>query len=105
MYLDVCLEFKGQEVRHKLLYLHLENLLCFEQVFQALRFQSMSCRRKSGSWEFIHSEESQIMQTIGQAPVESQEDLPETASGYLDLPRGINRLGVRSSQKLQIGVG
>ena len=75
VYLDVCLEFRGQEVRRKLLYLHLENLLCFEQVFQAhqIPIDVLYAKRvqgKSGSWEFIHSEESQIMQSIGQAPVE-----------------------------------
>ena len=75
VYLEVCLEFRGQEVRHKLLYLHMENLLCFEQVFQAhqIPIDVLYAKRvegKSGSWEFIHSEESQIMQSIGQAPVE-----------------------------------
>ena len=75
VYLEVCLEFRGQEVRHKLLYLHMENLLCFEQVFQAhqIPIDVLYAKRvegKSGSWEFIHSEESQIMQSIGQAPVD-----------------------------------
>ena len=118
VYLEVCLEFRGQEVRHKLLYLHMENLLCFEQVFQAhqIPIDVLYAKRvegKSGSWEFIHSEESQIMQSIGQAPVDASQDfgrrtvqnLPETANVYLDLPVGISRLGVRSSQKIQIGVG
>ena len=114
-----CLEFKGQEIRQQVLYLHLENLLCFEQVFQVhqIPIDVLYAKRvegKSGSWEFIHSEESEIMQSIvkvtrlrcvprfGRRIVQI---LPEMASGYLDLPRGISLHGVRSSLKIQIGVG
>ena len=75
VYLDVRLEFKGQETRQQLLYLHLENLLCFEQVFQAYQIPidvlyAKKVEGKSGSWEFIHSEESQTMQSIARSPVE-----------------------------------
>ena len=75
VYLDVRLAFKGQQIRHQVLYLHLENLLCFEQVFQAhqIPIDVLYAKRvegKSGSWEFIHSEKSQIMQSIAKSPVE-----------------------------------
>ena len=34
-YLDVALTFRGHEISCQLIFLHLENLLCFEEVFQA----------------------------------------------------------------------
>ena len=75
VYLDVCVEFRGQQIRQQLLYLHLENLLCFEQVFQVhqIPIDVLYAKRvegKSGSWEFIHSEGSQIMQSIIKSPIE-----------------------------------
>ena len=75
VYLDGCLAFKGQQIRQQVLYLHVENLLCFEQVFQVhqIAIDVLYAKRvqgKSGSWEFIHSEESQIMQCIEKSPVE-----------------------------------
>ncbi len=75
VYLDVCLDFSGQQIRQQVLYLHLENLLCFEQVFQVhqIPIDVLYAKRvegKSGSWEFIHSEKSQIMQSIAKSPVE-----------------------------------
>ena len=75
VYLQACLEFKGQQIRQQVLYLHLENLLCFEQVFKVHQIPidvlyAKKVEGKSGSWEFIHSEQSEIMQSIAKSPVE-----------------------------------
>jgi hypothetical protein len=75
VYLELSLEFKGQRHIQKLLYFHLENLLCLEQVFGAHHipidiFYAKKVQGKSGSWEFIHSENSKFMEAVQKLPVE-----------------------------------
>lgn len=75
VYLELSMEFKGQRHTQGLLYFHLENLLCLEQVFAAHHipidiFYAKKVQGKSGSWEFIHSEDSKLMHAVQKLPVE-----------------------------------
>lgn len=74
VYLELSIEFEGQRCSEKILYFHLENLLCLEQVFGAYDipidiFYAKKVQGKSGSWEFIHSEQSKFMAAVQKLPV------------------------------------
>ena len=54
--------------------MHLENLLCFEQVFRAQQipiavFYAKRVGGKSGSWDYTHSEDGTLMRSILESDV------------------------------------
>ncbi len=76
-FLSLSLTFKGQTLRCSTIYIHAGNLVCFEEVLKAHTvpisiFYAKRVGGKSGSWEQIHSENSQFMRTMKGSGVEAR---------------------------------
>lgn len=79
-YLELFIDCAGMPFLQPVLLLHLENLLCLEQVFAQYQipidvFYAKRVAGKSGSWEFVHSTDSLFMKAVCQMKSEVQPKL------------------------------
>ena len=79
-YVELFIDCAGMLFLQPVLLLHLENLLCVEQVFAQYQipidaFYAKRVAGKSGSWEFVHSTDSLFMKAVCQMKRELQPKL------------------------------